>query len=190
MPRHDFNTPSDAELFPRPAPRAVHRASGAALCLGLALALCVPTAALAANQEPAPTSAPADASTAAAVTVHVDDPWVRLLPGALPAAGYFTLYNDGSQPIQLVGASSPDWKHVAMHHSMEHMGESTMMPVSSLNVPAHGSVRFAPGSYHLMLHDAVHPLKVGGHAVITLHFANGATQDVSFSLKPASTTGS
>lgn len=156
----------------------------------LAVLLCLPLPALAAQQHQAGTvtqvvTPPAKPASA----VRVDNAWVRLLPGALPAAGYFTLYNDGTHPLQLVGASATDWHHVGLHHSMEHGGESTMAPVSSLTVPAHGSVSFTPGGYHLMLRNARGTLKVGDHAVITLHFANGATQNASFLLRPANAIG-
>ena len=39
--------------------------------------------------------------------VHVSEAKLRLLPGNLPAAGYFTLTNSGSQTVVLTSARSP-----------------------------------------------------------------------------------
>ncbi|TAM12883.1 MAG: copper chaperone PCu(A)C [Nevskiaceae bacterium] len=121
--------------------------------------------------------------------LHVENAWVRLLPGTLPAAGYFTLVNDSARSATLTAATSPSWHMVMMHRSRGEHGEATMSMVGSVTVPPHGQVAFAPGGYHLMLEGAHAPLAAGGQATITLHFADTTTLPVEFALKPADATG-
>ncbi|HEU0195947.1 MAG TPA: copper chaperone PCu(A)C [Nevskiaceae bacterium] len=151
--------------------------------VSLALASCLP---MVAARAVTPTPQRLSGSAAAA---EVTSAWVRLLPEALPAAGYFVLRNTGAQPLQLMGASSPAWAEVSLHRSLESAGESTMMPVASVTVPAHGHVSFAPGGYHLMLMHAATPLKAGNKAQITLKFADGTQLPVDFKLRPVDATG-
>jgi len=46
--------------------------------------------------------------------LKVSEAKLRLLPGNLPAAGYFTLTNTGNQPVVLTGAQSPAFAQVMM----------------------------------------------------------------------------
>jgi periplasmic copper chaperone A len=44
-----------------------------------------------------------------------------------------------------------------------------MRPVTSVEVPAQGRVRFQPGGLHVMLIDLTQPLKEGQRSPLTLH---------------------
>ena len=112
---------------------------------------------------------------------------IRLLPGDLPLAGYFDLMNRGDQTLVLVGATSIAFKMVHMHRSMEHNGISTMAPVGRLEIKPGATVHFAPGGYHLMLMQAVSPLKVGETVPVALQFAGGQTHQVMFTVNGAGT---
>ncbi len=117
-----------------------------------------------------------------AADLHIDAGWLRMLMPSRPAAGYFVLRNDGSEARVLVGASSPDCESLMLHQSLSESGQERMVMVASVTVPPHGAVRFAPGGYHLMCVSpavAVHP---GGKVPVTLHFADGATLDATFSV--------
>lgn len=129
------------------------------------------------------------AATAAPPGVRVEHAWIRWLPANLPAAGYAVIVNDGDATVRLTGASSPDYKSVMLHHSRLAQGDSTMEMVSSLDIPAHGKVKFAPGGYHLMLSHATHPIKPGDSVKMTLRFAGGESMQVDFSVLPANSTG-
>jgi periplasmic copper chaperone A len=134
-----------------------------------------------------PALALAQAKESAAV--HVSAAWIRVLPGALPNAGYAVLHNDSDSAVKLVGASSPAYGQVMLHKSSESGGVSRMHMVPSLTIPAHGKVEFAPGGYHLMLMRAVHPVKPGTHVAIQLRFADGSILHAGFLARPANATG-
>lgn len=133
--------------------------------------------------------AAAAAVAAAPPAVHVERAWIRWLPANLPAAGYATIVNDSGANVRLTGAASPAYGKVMLMQSHLADGDSSMTDVSGIDVPAHGKVTLAPGDYHLMLSKAAHPIKPGDTVPMILHFADGATLQVNFSVLPANTTG-
>jgi copper(I)-binding protein len=116
-------------------------------------------------------------------SLQAHDSWIRWLPGDLPAAGYLTLTNSGNTPLTLISASSPDYAQVMFHQSRDQNGMEHMLPVESLVVPPHGRVSFAPGSYHLMLMQAQHPLVPGDHVVVTFHLAGDQSLTIPFEVR-------
>ncbi len=104
--------------------------------------------------------------------LNAEKPWFRYLLPNLPAAGYMVLRNTGDGMAILTGASSPDCAMLMLHQSQEQSGTSTMTMVSSITVPAHGSVTFAAGGYHLMCMQP--KMTVGQRAPLALHFKDGA----------------
>ncbi|HEU0277625.1 MAG TPA: copper chaperone PCu(A)C [Rhodanobacteraceae bacterium] len=130
----------------------------------------------------------AGAATPAA-PVRVEGAWIRWLPAGLPSAGYATLVNESDALVRLTGAASDTYAHVSLHRSRLADNDSTMVPVDHLDIPAHGSVKLAPGGYHLMLMHAKHAIKPGDKVPITLQFGGGATLQVDFSVLPANAAG-
>ncbi len=122
-------------------------------------------------------------------TVTASDAWIRVLPGSLPNAGYVTLLNTGTQHVALTGASSAAYRRIMLHQSTENGGVSRMHAIARLPIPPHGRVRLAPGGYHLMLMQPVHPLRPGSTVTIRLRFADGSSLDVPFLARPANATG-
>jgi copper(I)-binding protein len=122
------------------------------------------------------------AGATAAPAVTASDAWIRLLPGNVPLAGYLSLHNHTNKPLKLVGAKSPAFKRIEMHHSMTMNGMEKMQPVKAVTIPAHGVFTFAPGGYHLMLwRRREHAL--GKHADMKLKLSNGNTFKVEFTVK-------
>src|SRR6187551_2303237 len=89
-------------------------------------------------------------AAAAASSVTIEKPWMRFIIKARPAAGYFTLRNNGDAAVELTGASSSACGMLMLHQSKQEKGVDRMMHVKSVSVPAHGTLAFAPGGYHLM----------------------------------------
>jgi copper(I)-binding protein len=111
--------------------------------------------------------------------------WMRIIVTSRPAAGYFTLRNDGSAERKLVGASSPGCGMMMLHRSKTEDGVDKMMPVKAVTVPAHGSIRFAPGGYHLMCMRPKAVMKPGKSVPVTLTFGDGSTLSAGFAVRGA-----
>ena len=122
----------------------------------------------------------ATSGTLAAAELEVSEARLRLLPGDLPAAGYFTLTNTSEKGVTLTGADSPAFGNVMMHRSVNQDGVTRMEPVAQLELAAGEQVEFAPGGYHLMLMKRVRPLVVGDDVEVNLHFAGNQRQRVTF----------
>ncbi|QFT86702.1 hypothetical protein FIU88_17290 [Halomonas sp. THAF12] len=118
--------------------------------------------------------------TLAAADLQVNEARIRLLPGDLPAAGYFTLTNTSEADITLEGADSPAFGKVMMHRTVNQDGITSMQPVGQLELAAGEQIEFAPGGYHLMLMKRTRPLVVGDDIEVTLIFANGQQQPGTF----------
>ena len=129
--------------------------------------------------------APVVSATSMAPAVRAEHAWIRLLPGDLPAAGYMVLKNLTDQPQTLVSASSADFGKVMLHQSVRTSGVQHMEHVDSVVIPAHGTIEFKPGGYHLMLMQRSPGLKVGDTAVLVLKFADTGDLSVGFKIRPA-----
>lgn len=123
------------------------------------------------------------AAAAAAANLEVSNGWIRLLPSPVPAGGYFEVRNNASAPAQLVGVSSPAFAEAMLHETMEEKGQSMMMPVERIEVPARGNVVFKPGGYHLMLMKPTRAIKVGDRVPVTLEFADGQKVTAQFEVR-------
>jgi periplasmic copper chaperone A len=113
----------------------------------------------------------------------ISDAWVRFIIPARPAAGYFTLHNTTANPASLVKASSPDCGMLMLHKTVNENGRESMVGVESVPVPAHGSVSFAPGGYHLMCMQPSAAVKRGNSIPVTLSFDDGGTLKANFPVR-------
>jgi len=158
--------------------------------------------------------APATATAQPAASITVSDPWIRVLTGSLPAAGYFTLSSHLDHPVRLTGAASPACGSLTLHqtvrqHTMSAMSAMdpgnpkggdpkagmpggmtmgsgmSMQPVAAVSLPAHGSLRFAPGGYHLMCEQPDAALRPGRTIPVTLQIDDGSTLQVVFPVRGA-----
>ncbi len=133
------------------------------------------------------TAAPAFAADAP--PVQASGAWIRWLPANLPAGGYVQLTNTSAKPVDLVGADSPDYGNTMLHQSVSKGGVMEMLHVDKVVIPAHGSMAFKPGSYHIMLMQPKKAVKPGDVVPITLKFAGGETMIVNFEVRKADATG-
>ena len=127
----------------------------------------------------------ASAALAASADLTVEQPWMRFIIKSRPAAGYFTLHNNGGAAVQLTGAASSACGMLMLHQSKEVNGVEKMLPVKSVTVPAHGVIAFAPGGYHLMCMQPKAAMQVGASVPVTLTFAGGAKVSAQFPVKGA-----
>ena len=122
---------------------------------------------------------------ASGAEVTVSDGWMRALPSGLPAGGYFTLHNGGEKALTLTGANSKACGMLMIHKSSKMGGMMHMESVDRLDVPAHGSVTFAPGGYHLMCMEPTAEIKPGNSVTVQFSFADGTTVDAPFAVRTA-----
>ena len=115
------------------------------------------------------------AGAAAGPSVRASQVWIREAPpGISVLAGYFTLQNLTDQALTLTAVESRDFGSVEMHRSFLKDGVEQMEPVTSIAIPAHGSVEFKPGGYHLMMMQPKKNMFAGDMAEVTMTFSDGS----------------
>lgn len=102
----------------------------------------------------------------------VNHAWIRLLPGSLPLAGYMDIANTGPVMLALTDASSPEFRRIQIHRSLDRGGIEEMQRVPSLDIGPGQTARLAPDGYHLMLIGRRKPLHVGDRVPVTLVFSD------------------
>lgn len=117
--------------------------------------------------------------------LRVESGWIRALPLAIPSAGYFTLHNDTRSDKVLVAAQSDACGLISIHKTETTGGICRMRDMPEVDVPAKGSVSFAPQSYHLMCVKARPALKPGATVAVTLIFKDGTRLRGDFSVRNA-----
>jgi copper(I)-binding protein len=145
--------------------------------LSLALALAV-------------SAAPALAQEFKAGDIVVEKPWARATPkGAEVGGGYLTIHNNGAAPDTLTGGSA-DFATVEIHRMNTEGGVMKMAEITNgLDIPAHGTIRFAPGGYHVMFTHLTRPLTKGEKVQATLTFAHAGPITVDFNVEAVGAPG-
>lgn len=111
---------------------------------------------------------------ALAAEVNIVNSTVRQpLPGRTVSAGYFSMINNGQQPISLVAASSPWFEKVELHQHSFVDGMMRMQQVDSIVVAPDQTVHLQPGGLHLMLFQPKQSLQLEQQVPIELAFDNG-----------------
>jgi hypothetical protein len=130
-------------------------------------------------------AAPGAVAQAAPGGLEVSGQWFRFIMASRPAAGYFTLSNPTATPRRLTGASSPGCGMVMLHRSVTENGIDRMVMVPSVTVPPHGSLKFAPGGYHLMCMQPTAAMQPGKTVAVTLKFSGGGSLSAPFPVRGA-----
>ena len=120
-----------------------------------------------------------------APAVSVTNPWMRALPGGLPAGGYFTLHNPTAKTLTLRAASSPACGMLMLHKSETMGGVASMANLDTVDVRAGGTLDFSPGGFHLMCMQPKASLKPGSTASVTLIFVGGDRITTDFAVRGA-----
>ena len=127
----------------------------------------------------------AAAPALAATPLEVSDGWIRAMPAGIPSGGYFMLHNRSGKDVALTGASTPACGSLMLHKSEITGGMSSMHQVDEVDVPAGGSIAFAPGGYHLMCMQATSAIAPGAKVPVTLLFKDGSKLTVPFEVRNA-----
>ena len=109
--------------------------------------------------------------------------------GAETGAGYLTIHNTGAAPDRLTGGSA-DFGAVEIHEMKSDNGVMTMRELKDgLNIPAHGTIRLAPGGYHIMFTHLAKPLEKGAKVSATLNFEHAGPVAVEFPVEAIGAAG-
>ena len=143
--------------------------------LGLALALA---------------AAPALAQDFKAGDITIDKAWSRATPkGTDVGAGYMVVHNGGATPDKLTGGSA-DFASVEVHEMKMENGVMQMREMKGgLTIPAHGTIRLAPGGYHVMFTHLTRPLVKGETVKATLNFEHAGPVTVDFPVEGIGAAG-
>lgn len=135
-------------------------------------------------------AAPGLAAEFKAGGIVVESAWARATPkGTEVGGGYLTIENRGDAPDRLTGGTA-DFATVEIHQTTSENGVSKMREVEDgLAIPAHGSVVFSPGGYHLMFTHLAHPLTKGGSVKATLDFEHAGPVEIEFKVMGIGATG-
>lgn len=105
--------------------------------------------------------------------VTAEGAWIRGMVAKQTATGAFMTLRS-TQPVELVGASSPVAGVAAVHEVVMESGVMKMRALPALDIPANTPVELKPGSYHIMLMALKRPLQAGELVPVTLTFTNHA----------------
>ncbi|HLY58290.1 MAG TPA: copper chaperone PCu(A)C [Stellaceae bacterium] len=127
---------------------------------------------------------PGAAMSADAPTITVSDAWSRATVGpTAPGVAYLTIVDAGPADA-LTGATTPVAASASLHETHAGGGMIGMSPAASLPIPANGTVKLAPGGYHIMLEGLKQPLKAGDHFALTLTFEHAAAVTTTVTVRP------
>jgi copper(I)-binding protein len=138
-----------------------------------ASALLVSLAACKQSEAPAPApqeSASLDAGPTAKPGISASDGHLILpVVAGRPGAVYFTVRNDGSVPVKLVGVHVGGAGSAQMHKTEG----GSMAAVDSLDLAPGAQVDFKQGGMHVMVFDIGETVKASETAELTLTFSDG-----------------
>jgi len=103
----------------------------------------------------------------------VEKPWIREAPpGMKMLAGYMTFENNKNGAVNFVGARSPDFKSIEIHHTVTKDDVATMIQRQAVKILPFSTLKFEPKGLHLMLIGPKRELKEGDKVKIVLKFSN------------------
>ncbi len=124
-------------------------------------------------------------SLASSSGLEISDATLRITIVSRPAAGFFTLKNNGNKTRTLVGVSSPACKKAMLHQSKMVNGVMKMLHVADLPIQAGGTLSFAPGGYHVMCMHPSAGITSKESVPVTLTFKNGEMLKTDFTVTGA-----
>lgn len=108
--------------------------------------------------------------------------WVQSAEGMMSAA-YFKIVNSSDMSDTLYDVRADFTDMAMLHETFRNNGMVGMKEVDFVVVPAHDSIEFKPGGYHVMLMDVKEDLKVGTKVKFELFFKKSGTIEVSAPVK-------
>ena len=121
-------------------------------------------------------------SLAYAQSVKVDNAWARAtVPGQTTGSVYLDLTS--ATDAVLVAAGTPVAVRAELHSMTMDGGVMRMRGLPRVELPAGKTVKFTPGTMHVMLVDLKRPLKVGEKVPLTLSVQSAGTSPTTLKLE-------
>jgi copper(I)-binding protein len=116
--------------------------------------------------------------------IVVEDGYAReSIPGTTISSAYMTIKNTSASDIRLVSATSTVSDRIELHQHTMVDGLMRMRQRDNVDILANDSTVFQPSGFHLMIFNLKQPLKAKENIIITLHFDNESSVDVSYTVK-------
>lgn len=119
--------------------------------------------------------------------IEITNGWIRQAPpGAHVMAAYAQIHNSTSKNRNITQISSKRFGAIEAHQTVMKNGESRMLALDALEIPAHGETRLEPGGIHLMLFRPQQPqLQPGDKTVLSFRCGKSKAINAEFIVKPA-----
>ena len=115
--------------------------------------------------------------------VTIQGAWARASAGAATTGAAYVTLMGGAKPDRLTGVSTPVAEMAEVHQTINDNGIMKMRSVAGVPIPAHQTVIFSPGGYHIMLMGLKQPLTAGQSFPLTLTFAHGKPTTVDVKIR-------
>jgi len=115
--------------------------------------------------------------------MRVEGTWAARISAPHAAAFYFIATNDASADDRLIGATSSEAGTVGLYENGAE-GETTLVPVDAIVVPAGGSVSIEPGGFEVVLLEVGVPIREGASLSIVLEFEHAGEIAVDAEVRP------
>jgi copper(I)-binding protein len=99
-------------------------------------------------------------------------------PKATTLAGYFSLYNVGSETLTIESIQSPLFKKVELHDMSMEGGMMNMKRIESIQLKPGENLVLEPGGKHLMMMKPTQPLALDEMVEVKLNFFDGSSQAI------------
>jgi copper(I)-binding protein len=124
------------------------------------------------------------AATADEPGVVISSAWIRAMPPTQRnTAAYLAVTNQGSSPLEIVGATSNLTEQAEIHVSREVDGYMHMEQLHSLPLAPGETLQLTPGGIHLMLLNLANMPAPGSRAELCLVFSSGQSACVTAPVK-------
>jgi len=112
----------------------------------------------------------------------IESPWTRATPkGANIGGGYLDIKNNGTAPDRLLHGSVSVAKRFQIHSTTIEDGVAKMREVTAgIEIKPGETIKFEPGSSHLMFVNLVQPMHEGETVRGTLTFEHAGTIDIEY----------
>lgn len=133
---------------------------------------------------------PAAAHEEESENLIISHPWSRATaPNQKVGAVFMEIQSKTGKPDRLIGGSTPDAEKVEIHNHIKDGDVMRMRRVDGVDIPAKGSVKLAPGGYHVMLMGLKAPLLEETVIPLTLTFEQAGDVEIEAVIESAGARG-